>query len=151
MDVDGTLTDGQIYVSEKGEFFKAFNVKDGYGIKNILKLNNIISVIVTARNSDIVRFRAQELDIDELFLGVSDKLSVVENLLRKYDFTFENVAYIGDDLNDLSVIKKAHLSFAPYDAVDEVKTNVNIVLSNKGGQGAVRECIEQIMIHNAKS
>jgi 3-deoxy-D-manno-octulosonate 8-phosphate phosphatase (KDO 8-P phosphatase) len=146
MDVDGTLTDGKIYCSGQGEPFKAFNVKDGYGIAYILPQLNIVPVIITGRKSDIVEYRAKELGINELYQGVNDKKSVLEGLLQKHNCTFENVAYIGDDLNDLTCMEKCGLTACPFDAVEEVKNVVSFVCKNVGGNGAVREFIDKMFL-----
>lgn len=144
MDVDGTLTDGKIYISPRGEEFKAFNVQDGLGIK-LLRERGIIPVIITGRNSEIVRIRAAELGIDEVYQGVDDKLAVYRGLKEKYSLADEEVAYIGDDLNDLPLINLAGLSFAVADAVQAVKEKVSFVTTRNGGEGAVREAIEVIL------
>ena len=145
MDVDGTLTDGKIYISSRGEEFKAFNVKDGYGISNILSSIDVTPVIITGRTSDIVKKRADELDIKEVYQGISDKLSVLRRLCTKYSIFINEVAYIGDDVNDIPAMLEAGLSFAPKDSVSEVKKIADFILNNAGGQGAVRECIEHIV------
>jgi len=144
MDVDGTLTDGKIHVSKDGEHMKSFDVKDGYGIKILLPSLGITPVIISARDSDIVRVRAKELNIPEVHLGVADKLQTLKNLLIRYEMKLEDVAFIGDDLNDIPVLNCVGLSFAPSDAVDEVKRIANVTLEKNGGCGAVRECIEYI-------
>lgn len=144
MDVDGTLTDGKIYMSANGEIMKAFNVKDGYGIKQ-LRDYGIEPVIITGRESEIVRKRAEELKIKELHQGVDNKLLKLKGILEKYQTTFDEIAYIGDDLNDLECIKRCRLSGCPIDAISEVKSKVNYICKCKGGQGAVREFIEYII------
>ena len=144
MDVDGTLTDGKIHVSPNGEIMKSFDVKDGYGIKNILPTVEIIPVIISARSSEIVRARAKELNVTDVYLGVSNKIEAMNKILAKYGFEYDNIAYIGDDLNDLPLIEKVGLSFAPSDSVEEVRDKVDVVLKNRGGSGAVRECISYL-------
>jgi 3-deoxy-D-manno-octulosonate 8-phosphate phosphatase, YrbI family len=148
MDVDGTMTDGTIYISSKEEVMKGFDVKDGYGIKNILPGLGIIPVIISARDSDIVRVRAKELNVSEVYLGVSDKLQIMEAIMEKHDLKYKNVAYIGDDLNDLPLIESVGISFAPFDSVEEVKKAANIVLKHCGGRGAIRECISHLTLVN---
>ena len=139
MDVDGTLTDGKIYIGSQGEVMKAFNVKDGYAIKHILPEMGIIPVIITGRTSAIVEYRARELDITELYQGVTDKLAQLKKLAEKYQLTKDQIAYIGDDVNDLECIKYCGFSACPNDAVEEVKRCVSYVCSVFGGGGAVRE------------
>lgn len=155
MDVDGTLTDGKVYMGENGELMKAFDIKDGCGIKDILPIYEIIPVIITARKSKILELRCDELDIGELYQGIRDKTGKIEEILKKYSendyvtYTFANCAYIGDDILDLSpisVVKSAGgLSAAPADAVNEVKKTVDFVCEKSGGNGAVREFIEWII------
>ena len=142
MDVDGTLTDGRIYISGQGEVMKAFDIKDGYAIKHMLPTMGITPVIITGRESDIVARRAKELDISELHQGVSDKLAVLQAVAEKYSVSPEEIAYIGDDVNDLVSIAYCGLAACPQDAVEEVKHSVNYVCNHDGGRGAVREFIE---------
>lgn len=144
MDVDGTLTDGKIYMSANGELCKAFNIKDGLGIKK-LRDAGIIPAIITGRKSDIVAQRAQELGIEEVYQGVDTKEKCLEKLVSKYQIDYENVAYIGDDENDLAVMQMVGVSFAPADAVSAVREYVDYVLSLDGGNGAVREAAEMIL------
>ena len=145
MDVDGTLTDGRIYMSSSGEAFKAFDIKDGYGLKNILKKYNIKTAIITGRRSEIVKRRADELDIDYLFQGVDDKLVCLEQLIQTVNCSFGGVVYIGDDVNDLPCMEKAGLSCCPADAHENVKKIAKYVAQRRGGQGAVREVIDMII------
>ena len=146
MDVDGTLTDGHIYIGSNGELMKAFDVKDGYAIYHMLPANNITPVIITGRSSDIVAARAKELKITELHQGVSDKLAVLAAVAAKYDVTPDQIAYIGDDLNDLDAMAYCGLSACPADAVDEVLETAKYICKHNGGQGAVREFVTQIML-----
>ena len=144
MDVDGTLTDGKIYIGPQGEVFKAFNTKDGLGIK-LLKDKGIIPVIITGRNSEIVVARAEELGIEEIYQGVEDKLDIYQHLVEKYKLSDEEVAFIGDDLNDLPLLNKVGLSFCVADAMEAVREKVDYVTELKGGEGAVREAIDLIL------
>lgn len=144
MDVDGTMTNGSIYCSGTGEEFKSFNVKDGYGIAHILPKFKIIPVIITGRKSQIVEYRAKELGITEVHQGSSDKLSTLVGVLQKYGYTFSQIAYIGDDLNDIECIEKCGFTSCSADSVDEVKSAVNYVCKAQGGCGAVREFIDVI-------
>lgn len=144
MDVDGTLTDGKIYIGSDGEMLKAFNVKDGLGISK-LRTNNIIPAIITGRESEILKRRSEELKIEELYQGEENKISKLEELVERYKCSLSEVAYIGDDENDLQCIKVCGLSGCPADAVESVKEEVDIVCTKDGGQGAVREFIEYIL------
>lgn len=149
MDVDGTLTDGKIYMGANGELMKAFNIKDGVGIHDILIPNGITPVIITGRKSEIVKMRCKELGIKEVYQGVSDKAVQLSELLDKNNNGFDCVAYIGDDINDLpcmNLVKQGcGLIGSPADAVDEVKQNSDFVSTKNGGDGAVREFIEWII------
>lgn len=148
MDVDGTLTDGKINISEKGELFKSFNVKDGYGIANLLPKMNILPVIITGRNSEIVKERCKDLNIELLYQGINDKIFQLKEVLYKLNLTADQVAYIGDDLNDLDCLEYVGISACPSDAVSLVKERVNYICKNKGGNGAVREFIDWLAMEN---
>lgn len=144
MDVDGTLTDGKIYYSSNGEEFKSFNVKDGYTIKNILPKLNIIPVIITGRKSYIVEKRAKELNIKEIYQGISSKDEVCKKIMKKYNIKYENIIVVGDDFNDLELIQKCGFSACPNDAINEVKKEVDMVLKRNGGDGVIYELISEI-------
>ena len=144
MDVDGTLTDGKIYMGENGEVMKAFNVKDGYASAHMLPGIGVIPVIITGRKSKIVENRAKELGITELFQGIEDKLAQLKKVAEKYNAAPEEIAYIGDDLNDLECIEFCGLTACPADAVEEVKQKVTYVCKKHGGKGALREFVEKI-------
>lgn len=144
MDVDGTLTDGKIYMGSKGEVCKAFNIKDGLGINQLIK-NGILPVIITGRRSAIVENRAKELGITEVYQGVEDKAAVLGQIASKYGFGLGQVAYVGDDCNDLEVMAAAGLVFAPADAAKEVLEYADIVVTSKGGEGAVREVADYLL------
>ena len=155
MDVDGTLTDGKIYMGQDGELFKAFDIKDGYGIKEILPTHDIIPVIITARESRIVANRCAELCIAELYQGCRNKYEKLLEILKFHsaqdhtDYDLSSVAYIGDDLLDLQCIVpvKSHGGYTacPADAVEEVKQVVDYVCTCKAGNGAVREFITRLV------
>lgn len=145
MDVDGTLTDGHIYIGSNGELMKAFDVKDGYAIYHMLPAHNIIPVIITGRSSDIVTARAKELKITELHQGVSDKLAVLASIAAEYDVTPNQIAYIGDDLNDLDAMSYCGYTACPADAVDAVRKTAKYVCHANGGRGAVREFVEYLL------
>ena len=144
MDVDGVLTDGGMYYSQNGEVMKKFNTRDGMGIE-LLRKNEIIPVIVTQEDSEIVKKRAAKLRVTEVYTGIHDKRELIEKVIIKYNLNFDEVAYIGDDVNDLDVLRRVGLSFAPYDAIDGVKGVVDCVVSGRGGEGAVREAIDFVL------
>lgn len=145
MDVDGTLTDGKIYMGNDGEVMKAFNIKDGCGIHDILIPAGITPVIITGRSSKILENRCKELGITNLHQGIRNK---VEKLLT-ITTDLSTVAYIGDDINDLSCmepIKEASgLVGCPADAVQKVKNIADFISTRNGGNGAVREFIEWLL------
>ena len=145
MDVDGTLTDGRIYVGAQGEVMKAFDVRDGYAIAHLLQEKGITPVIITGRSSEIVAQRAKELKIKELYQGVSNKLEKLQAVAAIYDAAAEEIAYIGDDLNDLPCIAYCGLTACPADAVPQVLEAVDYVCAHDGGRGAVREFIDRIV------
>ena len=145
MDVDGTLTDGKIYMGNDGEMMKAFSIKDGYGIHDIAMKAGIIPVIITGRISQIVLNRCNELGIKEIHQGISNK---IEKLLS-FTTDLSKVAYIGDDLNDLSCmipVKEAGgVVGCPHDAVRKVIELADFVTEHNGGDGAVRDFIEWLV------
>ena len=141
MDVDGTLTDGKIYIGNQGEVMKAFNVKDGYGIAH-LKDAEILPVIITGRKSSIVEQRAKELNIVELYQSVENKLECLKQIATQYQVLPEEIAYIGDDLNDLECMRYCGIAACPKDAICDVKNYVDYICKFQGGQGAVREFIK---------
>lgn len=145
MDVDGTLTDGKIYMGNDGEVFKAFDVKDGYAIAHLYEVG-IIPVIITGRKSKIVEQRAKELNIEEVHQGVDNKVEKLEEIANKYGLSLEEVAYIGDDLNDLDCMEICGLNGCPSDAVEEVAKVVDYVCKKSGGNGAVKEFIDYLLM-----
>lgn len=149
LDVDGTLTDGGIYRGNNGEELKRFNVKDGYAIVNAQKLG-IEFGIITGRKSELVEIRAKELKIKYLYQGISEKTVILEEIMKKDGLSKEEIAYMGDDLNDLLIMKKVGLSGTPKDAVDEVIQVADFVSKKNGGSGAVREFIEHILKKDGK-
>lgn len=144
LDVDGVLTDGSINISSNGELFKAFNAKDGMGISCALR-SGIQIAIVTGRKSQIIHNRAQELGITLLREGVKDKFGELQSLAKELGLSPHQIAYMGDDLNDLPAFRAAGTAFAPADAVGEVKAAADFVTAAEGGHGAVREAIERIL------
>ena len=145
LDVDGTMTDSRITYSHNGDEIKSFNVKDGLAIASWRKLGKQVAII-TGRKSAIVERRAKELHIEHFYQGIENKRVVLESLLAKLEIGMENVAAIGDDLNDLQMLKAAQISFVPRDASAYVDKIATVILSKKGGDGAVREMIEYLII-----
>ena len=143
MDVDGTLTDGHIYIGAEGEMMKAFHVQDGYAIAHILPAKGIVPVIITGRSSRIVEQRAKELKISHLHQGIADKLSKLKEVAAALGVTADEIAYIGDDVNDLDCIHYCGLTACPADAVPVVRKAVKYICTRNGGSGAVREFIDK--------
>ena len=137
MDVDGTMTDGKIYMGASGETFKAFDVKDGYAIHEILPKYGIKSIIMTGRT--------KELEIDYVYQGIKDKTAKIKEIAAEFAIDVSQIAYIGDDLIDLEPMKLCGVSGCPADAVDEIRKISSFVSGKRGGDGAVREFIEWLI------
>ena len=148
MDVDGTLTDGKIYMGATGEVMKAFDIKDGCGIKDILPTLGITPVIITARHSQILGNRCKELNILEVHQGIRNKLNKLNEICQVKKISLANVAYIGDDILDLQcmnpVKNEGGIVGCPADAVQTVKDIADFISIKKGGEGAVRDFIEYL-------
>ncbi len=147
LDVDGCLSDGKLIYSAQGVESKNFNVKDGLGITTWLKTGNQVAII-TGRNSEIVKKRADELGIKHLFQGIKDKEGALKELIASLGLTLNEVATIGDDLNDYKMLKLSGRSFTPKDGVKDIQAIVDTILSYNGGDGAVREMIEILVDEN---
>lgn len=150
MDVDGTLTDGKVFYSGKGEEMKKFSLRDGMGIE-LLRKGGIESAILTSENSPIVQARAEKLKIEYVLLGSRNKKKHLENLAKNLSLNMDEVAYIGDDINDIFAIRSSGASACPADAAEEVKKEVDYVCKTNAGDGAVREFCEMILINQNKS
>ena len=143
-DIDGVWTDGGMYYDNLGNEWKKFNTADSAGIL-FLKFLDIPVAIISGEDTEIVRRRADKLNIKHLYLGVTDKVIVAQKLCKELDITLSEVAYIGDDINDIQLLKKVGLSAAPNNAPKYVKDVVDLKLKVKGGDGAFREFIELII------
>ncbi len=143
-DVDGVLTDAGMYYGESGEELKKFHTRDGMGMK-LLQAEGVITAIITMENTKIVERRGIKLGIPEVFQGAKDKVSVLLNLSEKYGIPFGQMAYIGDDVNDVEALKAVGYAAAPADCVEEVRQVVHYVCKKNGGEGAVREVIDRIL------
>lgn len=144
MDMDGVLTDGRLYYDDEGKESKAFHIHDGHGIK-MLKEAGIKTGVISGRKSKAAEFRARELSIDECHFGIADKVEQFEKMIKKFEFKENEVAYIGDDLPDLPLLKRVGFSLSVSNGVDEVKDQVDWVTKKQGGMGGVREAIEFIL------
>ena len=143
------LDDGGIYRGNNGEELKRFNVKDGYAIVNAQKLG-IEFGIITGRKSELVEIRSNELKIKYLYQGISEKTVILEEIMQKTGLKKEEIAYMGDDLNDILIMKQSGLTGAPKDAADEVIQIADFVSEKNGGSGAVREFVEYILKKDGK-
>lgn len=147
LDVDGVFTEGKVAVTKEGEFSKTFSLRDGMGIE-LLRLEKVEVIVMTSENSPIVSKRMEKLKLDYVFLGVKDKYSKIEQFLLEKKIARGNIAYIGDDINDLSNICSCGLTFTPTDGIGKVKDCADYVLHNTGGDKAIREAIEIIIRYN---
>jgi len=143
-DVDGVLTDGGRYYSEKGEIVKRFHVRDGMGI-NILLRNGIKTAIVTKENSKIVKKWAKEMNISKTYSGIKNKEKELEKICKFYKILPDEVAFIGDDVNDIELMKKVGFSVTPSDGILQAKKIANYICKSSGGNGALREMIDVIL------
>lgn len=141
LDVDGTLTDGKIYYSEKGDEIKAFNIKDGLALATLVKLGLKI-IILTGRESSIVLRRMNELGITECYQGIADKQQFFNQYIANNSIDVSRILYIGDDLNDLVLMKNVKYKACPKDACEEIKSVDDYVSDYRGGGGAVRNIVE---------
>ncbi len=149
MDVDGVLTDGGIYHGSEGVELKRFHVQDGMGITLAIR-SGIIPVIITVRESEAVRRRAEDLKIDEVHQGVVRKWECLAEILGRHGISPEETAYVGDDLVDLPVMCRVGFPIAVANASEEVKREAKGVTARRGGDGAVREAVEMILQHEGK-
>ena len=143
-DVDGVLTDGGMYYSSKGDILKKFHARDGMAV-SILKKNTIPTVIITKERNQIVKKWSSKMNIDKLFDGVKNKEKVVSKLCKSYGLSENNIAYIGDDVNDLEILKKTGFAATPKDGNLEVKKIVDYICKNRGGEGVLREICDLII------
>ncbi|WP_251549831.1 KdsC family phosphatase [Neobacillus muris] len=144
LDVDGVLTDGRLIIGSNGVEFKSFHVKDGMGI-SLARYCGLKVAIITGRQSESVDIRCRELNIDYVYQGIRNKEEVLNEILISLGIHLTDVFYMGDDINDLPIIKKVGYSAAPNDSAEIVKQTVNLVCKSKGGMGAVREAIDHLL------
>jgi len=143
-DVDGVLTDGGMYYTENGDTMKKFHVRDGMGV-SLLKKNNIPTIIVTKEKNKIIKQWAKNMPIAKLFDGVQDKKSILEIVCKTYSVKKNEVAFIGDDINDLELLKSVGFSMCPNDAIELVKTTCDYVCSKNGGNAVFRELSDLLL------
>ena len=143
-DVDGVLTDGGMYYSSNGDTLKKFHARDGMAI-SILKRNNIPTVIITKEKNQIIKKWSTKMHVDKLFDGVKNKEKIILKLCNIYNLSENNIAYIGDDVNDLEILERVGLSISPKDANQEVKKIVDYTCNSLGGEGVLREICDLII------
>ena len=137
-DVDGVMTDGSITYDENGVEYKTFNAKDGHGLAKMIR-NGFMTAVITGRRNGTVDRRAEDLRFTEVYQGVKNKLPILEGIMQKYELTFDEVSYMGDDEPDIPILEKVGIAACPSDAVDNVKKICNFISTKEGGHGAVRE------------
>lgn len=146
LDVDGVMTDGGMYYSEQGDEFKKFNTKDGMAIKRAIKEGYKIAFLSSGQNTNLIHNRAKLLGVEYVYAGYENKKQILHNWLQELNISFEEVAYIGDDINDIDVMIECRLKACPNDAIPKVKNVVDIILQNKGGNACVREFIDTYIL-----
>lgn len=144
LDVDGVLTDGRLFYLPDGEEARVFNVRDGLGVQ-LLRASGLKVGMLSGKTVEVVRRRGEELGVELLLLGIEDKVAAFDQALEKLGVKAEEVCYVGDDLPDLPLIRRAGLGCAVADAAPEVRASANIILRANGGQGAVREVCERLL------
>ena len=149
LDVDGVFTDGTITYTKDGEHTKNFDMRDGMGLE-IMRQFNVEVMVMTSEQSELVAKRMQKLKLKNVYLGVKDKYSLLQNIIQENNLSINNFAYLGDDVNDLTNICSVGWSLAPNNATDIVKQNADIVLSKNSGAGAIREACQFIMNYNKR-
>jgi 3-deoxy-D-manno-octulosonate 8-phosphate phosphatase (KDO 8-P phosphatase) len=143
-DVDGVLTNGQVFLMESGEFVRNMNSKDGYALQLAVKKGYRIGII-TGGNSQIVKKALQGLGIEDVFLSQHDKLQCYKDYINVHDLKEEEILYMGDDLPDYEVMKRVGLAVCPFDSAHEIKDICTYISNRKGGEACVRDIIEQVM------
>ncbi|MFH1613142.1 MAG: HAD hydrolase family protein [bacterium] len=144
LDVDGVMTSGQLFYGESGEILIAFNILDGLGIEIAIR-QGLNVIILTRRTGQSIIYRSNKLGIKEVYKGIEDKKIILEEIKNKHNLSYEEISYMGDDLIDLSCMRKVGLAVAVNNAVQELKEISHYVTHKKGGEGAVREIIELIL------
>lgn len=144
LDVDGVMTNGQVLLMPNGDEVKTFSILDGFGIVCAMKMGIRVGII-SGRASPSLKLRCEELQIEDLYMDTMDKLPVLEQLSAKHKLTYDQIAFIGDDVPDLPVLERIGLSVAPQNAHDDVKGRVDMVLRKRGGEGAVREFVDFLL------
>ena len=143
-DVDCVLTDGGMYYTENGDIMKKFHTRDGMGV-SLLRRKKISTIIITKEKTKFVKKWAKKMNVEKLYDGIEKKEDLVTTICSKYDVTLQELAYIGDDINDLELLKKVGLSVTPADGITDAKKICNYICKSKGGEGAFRELADLIL------
>lgn len=146
LDVDGVLTDGGIYVTEKGDLFKKFNVKDGVGIRQVVKAGIHVAFISAGKTKKILDTRAKMLGVKFVYAGDEEKVTVMKKWCSQLKISLDEVAHVADDINDINLLSAVGLSACPADSMEKVKKIAKIILKKKGGDGCVREFIDNYIL-----
>jgi len=149
-DNDGVLTDTGVYYSANGEELKRFSIRDGMGIERLRKYANVETIIITGEESGAVRSRAEKLKMKEYYLGVKKKEEVLLEILKKHNLTVDEIAFVGDDSNDVEIMKLVGFKATPSDGMNFIKEIADYICENKGGNGAFREVAELIISFKSK-
>ncbi|HSW53673.1 MAG TPA: HAD-IIIA family hydrolase [Ignavibacteriaceae bacterium] len=149
-DNDGVLTDAGVYFSAKGEELKRFSIRDGMGIERMRKYAGVETIIITGEESGSVRTRAEKLKIKEFYLGVKKKEDLLPEIMKKNGVTLEEIAFVGDDSNDVEIMKLVGFRATPADGMSFIKEISDYICENKGGNGAFREVAELIIAFKNK-
>lgn len=149
-DNDGVLTDTGVYYSVSGEELKRFSIRDGMGIERLRKYANVETIIITGEESGSVRARAEKLKMKEYYLGVKKKEEVLLEILKKHNLTVDEIAFVGDDSNDVEIMKLVGFKATPSDGMNFIKEIADYICENKGGNGAFREVAELIISSKSK-
>lgn len=149
-DADGVLTDGGMYYSKNGEELKKFNTKDGMAVELLGKVN-IGTIIMTRENSKTVQQRGKKIKVLETIIGVCEKEKLLDSICQRYKVSPDEVAYVGDDVNDLLIMKRVGVSCAPMDSVETIKKTADYICEKKGGEGVLREVSEIILLFKNKA
>ena len=143
-DVDGVLTDGGMYYTEKGDIMKKFHTRDGMGV-TLMKKYGIPTIIITKEKTPMVKQWSKRMKIEKLYDGIIQKEKILKKICERYDVSPDEILYVGDDVNDVKLLKKVGLSVCPYDAIESVKKKCNYVCNAKGGDGVLREIADIII------
>jgi len=146
LDVDGVLTDGGMYYSNSGDEFKKFNTKDGMGIKLLIEKGVKVGFLSNGKNDVLINNRAKLLGVEYVYVGYENKLTILNNWMKELNINYENIVYMGDDVNDIEIMRHITYSVCPHDAVDKVKAIAKYMTDNKGGEGCVREFIDNYLL-----